>query len=245
MEPLACLKCGGPLSDDDVNTAAGIAKCSYCDAWMHLEDFKKLPEPPPRERHRKELPVPPNMRIEQSADHLAITVDPVEGDSFDGCAEMIGMVVAVLVVMFLIVIILGSIAPLLAFVAVLIAIFIIVAAVTGASADASARREPRALRIVRGKHLRCRSPGYGDTPETVPLSLVKQFYSTEERDEEYNHSNKAYRSRRYYNVHVLLNDDTSHKVMTGLKTRQEALVVEGKIERFLELPDLPVAGEVE
>lgn len=244
LQPLVCLQCGGPLSDRDVNAGAGIATCKYCDAWMHLEDFKKLPEEP-RERHREELPVPPNMRIEQTSDQLTITVNQSPVDSIDVWAEIVRIVVAVALVLFVIVIILGAIAPLLAFVAVLVAGVITVVAVVGARSERKARCEPRALRIVLGKHLRCRSPGYGDTPETVPLSLVKQFFSTEERDEKYHHSQKSHGSNHYYNVHVLLNDDTTHKVMTGLKTRQEALVVEGKIERFLELPDLLVVGEVE
>ncbi|MCB0321264.1 MAG: hypothetical protein KDD60_10080 [Bdellovibrionales bacterium] len=245
MESLSCLKCSAPLSDKDVNPDLGIAKCKYCDAWMKLSDFQKEPKPLPKESRRKELPVPRNIQISETEEKLTISVTPSTGSGgFGIVGSILGGVVAVVFLMFFMSFANSMGAPPLFIFAPLLMMVFVVGSILMGIAKNEHKSRLRVVNVIKGQHLQCQSPGFGGTPERLPLETIKQLYCTEEYEQEYNNSNKAYRSITFYNVNALMTDDSSRHVMTGLQTKQEAFLVEGKIEHFLDLPDNPVAGEI-
>ncbi|WP_144993340.1 hypothetical protein [Polystyrenella longa] len=245
MESLACLKCGGPLSDKDLNTEVGIAKCKYCDAWMKIEDIKKQPEPLTKEERQIEIPIPSNVQIEQLRDTLTITVNP--GANSDGVLTVVSILGGIAAVLFLI--FFGSVArnigaPPICILAPLLMMLIVAGSILFGIAKSNSQIRERNIKVIKDQGLRYQPQGYGGKPLLIRLNRIKQFYSTEEHDQKYVHSNKPYGATTFYNVYALMTDNSTRPVMTGLQSKQEAIVVERKLEEFLGMPDIPVAGEI-
>lgn len=239
---LSCPACGAAVPASDVNIQQAIAKCSRCDSVFRID--QQLPPAKPSQ-DRQETPMPKNFRVEDFGTELVISwswfsptilfllffcvfwdgfliiwYSAVFGFSFLGLGGPKGPVGGALLLM--------ALFPLLH-----------VAVGVGLTYYVLASFVNRTrVRVDRGEL----SIRHGPVPfpgnKTLSTSELTQFYCTE----------SVRNQRRGYNVTYDLNavhvDGSKIKLLGGLSEIEQALFLEQRLEKFLNIENERVPGEV-
>ena len=71
----------------------------------------------------------------------------------------------------------------------------------------------------------------------LEVSNLKQLYAKENRSQSDGDTSKL------YEVHAITHNDLNIKLVSGLKTSEQALYIEQEVEKYLGIEDTPVKGE--
>ncbi|MEZ6047014.1 MAG: hypothetical protein R3C11_15815 [Planctomycetaceae bacterium] len=244
MKPLTCLKCSAPIDEQNLNQELGIAKCRYCNTSTKVVDAEKKSFWLDEDQTETAYPVPPHIKIYESAQELRIFIQTRNKatnpfalnflNDKNKVPVIVGLVFAFFISGGLILI------P-------LVFVILISNLMKSGLFDSAQNKEYRGNRKItatKGKTLTCQPVPNTKLSQVYPVSEIRQLYCTEMEEYDYQPMTKSYKPRKFYNVNLLSSDNLPRLVLSGLETRQDALLVERKIEEFLSIPNRPVAGEI-
>ncbi|MEO0586200.1 MAG: hypothetical protein AAF078_01045 [Planctomycetota bacterium] len=239
MQEMVCRSCGANLHAEDINIAAGIAKCRHCGAVFTFGNFGGgggHADAAPKERVREEIEKPSGFAIEEDAYRFRITQRWLSWKVIP-LAIFAGFWNGFLVVWYFIavrqilegdsmawVMAVFPVIHLLVGVALgygVLTMFVNTTTIDVNDRDLTVRHGPLPV------------PGN----KTLPSLDVKQLYCKERISRTKNGTSVTYA------LHVKLKGGKDEKLLTNLTQQSHALYVEQQVERVLGLQDEAVAGE--
>lgn len=226
---ITCKRCGAEIPAEHVNINRLIAKCSACNAVFSFQD--QLPDAATPPGERLPVPLPKGLEATQRGSELTITrrwFTPAILFLTFFCVFWNGF----MLVWFSIAISQGA-WPMVAFGSLhgAVGLFLLYSVLTGFLNTTTITVNKRALTITHGP-----LPWPGN--KEIQSHDLKQLYCKE-------HLSASRRSSRFsYEVHAILRNGQQEKLLKGLEDAEQALYMEQEIERFLEIEDQPVRGEL-
>jgi hypothetical protein len=237
---LICPDCSGSIKSDDVNITMLVAKCAHCDSVFsfagHFMDVDPghrpavIPEP-----EHVDLALPKGLHVNNDGDRLTIT------RRWFTCAALPILGFAALWDLFLVfwyvnVMSVDGMFSVLAMIFPLLHVAVGVSMTYYGIANVLNRTEivvdKETIEIAHGP-----IPWRGG--RTVHTAAVKQLYVHREEKRKRNSTGMT----ETFSVHALLADHASVPLVTGLKSRFQALYIEQEIERQLGIEAVHVKGE--
>lgn len=248
LEPLSCLKCNAPLQENDFNAELGVARCRYCDNWFKIDNLKKSVEEIPSSRvdvkDVENIPVPNHIRITESPDQMKIVI---KTPRLPGLGMGLG-ILSIFPMMFLgfmsVMILVSPLPNLFAIVPLLMGGMTLLAGMKMKSFTGQLLKD-REIEVARGGMLTCSGSLFQSGQEPISVRLIEQLYCTEV-PQHFRYRQRSFRQPgSYFNLNALTTDQRSHVLLYGFTNKQEAVLIERRIEDFLGLADRRVAGEAD
>lgn len=221
-----------------------MAKCGYCDAWYQLDELKRSDSGPETvsEEPKVHVPVPKNWNVKETEDYLVIEF-PHRLDETHlniGCSLIAlcfcGLFIGVLIP-------LGSsfslFGPLLVL-TILVAMGLVIQLMMNLNKTSRTYK----ISVSKAGYLTVGNEGVTSSNWMLEAKEIKQLYCTELNSRLMVESNDQKSVVRRYDVNVLLKNDQSHVLVSDIRKKREALFLEYRIERYLDIENEPVLGEV-
>jgi hypothetical protein len=233
---IRCTTCQAAIPVDDVNLEASLAKCRTCNSVFDFSGQVERGEPPSAKarRDRGEIPMPKTLVVEDRGAHLSIRRKWARGP---GCFFLFFSVFWNTVVSIFLGVAFFSKGPAFPFLFlipfVLIGLATLYAAVALLGNHTTIRVEGRRLTVTSGP-----IPWPGD--RNVDAGALDQLFCVEY---------VAYIQNRVpqyrFAVEALLKDGTKLRLIKGMELADQALYLEGLLEKRLAITDRPVRGEID
>jgi hypothetical protein len=228
---VTCKQCGAPIGAEALNLDRLVAKCAFCNAVFSFADQLEPAEQPRPAAERFAVPMPKGFDVQARTGQLQIV-----RKWFSGLYIFLTVFTlfwnGFMVVWFTIALTQG-IWPMAAFGTLhgAVGIGLLYYTLAGYLNKTVIQVDRRELTITHGP-----LPWPGNR-RLNPFDLA-QLYT---RERLHHHRNSTSTT---YEVYAILQDGTRQKLLSGLHEIEQALYIEQEIERFLEIEDRPVRGEL-
>ncbi|MEZ6047013.1 MAG: hypothetical protein R3C11_15810 [Planctomycetaceae bacterium] len=248
MIPLNCPKCNAPFQEDDYNQDLGVAKCSFCEAWIKLDELQQEADPL-RQMPVDTIPVPDHITIHQNSHELKIVVkSPIQlGKSLGSVIRLSFTIGPIIFLSIMVFFILSSPLPNVAVIFPVIIGLMIIFSTRKVGSVMQSVSEDRVITVEKHGSLYCQKPILGGEAKSIPSRDIKQLYCTQtfQSSSPALKTNQRHLMNTIFDVNVLDFDNNSSVVLAGISSKSDAILIERQIEEFLGIAHEPVPGEID
>ncbi|MAT14164.1 MAG: hypothetical protein CMJ46_02730 [Planctomyces sp.] len=244
VNSITCPKCGAPIREKDVNQAAGVARCTYCEAWLSISDLVNNEETLAPSKAMYEDSAPEGIEVRESEQGLFVLI-PLPPDKVPRPAHETPLILLISAWVLLCPVIALSldIDPITGLV------FGIVTGLTAMlalliSTKLNARDQYREISILERRKLLLTTSVDDQNSVSIPVDGMKQFYVTQAFEKYAGVNRGDTLLKMVYTLNGLSEDNSPVPILEGLESKAEAIFIERTIEKHLDIADKPVAGEV-